>query len=85
MDLVNWPVWAGMLFVALAQVSVVSLTTVRTILLVKGLPWVAALLGFFEVGIWMLAASAVLQNLHLWYLAAAYATGFALGNIGMSA
>ena len=41
----------------------------------------AAAIGFVEVLIWITAAGQVLQNLNAWYLAVAYAGGFAAGNI----
>ncbi|HBY19275.1 MAG TPA: hypothetical protein DEH00_08925, partial [Candidatus Marinimicrobia bacterium] len=44
----------------------------------------APLLGFFEVLIWLVAISQIIQNLSNWVNYVAYATGFALGNyIGM--
>ncbi|MFT7461986.1 MAG: hypothetical protein ACI9EF_000321 [Pseudohongiellaceae bacterium] len=55
--------------------------TVRTILVIRGHKLAAAVIGFFEILIWLLAASQVLQQLDKWYLAVAYAGGFALGNI----
>ena len=64
-----------------ARVADVSLGTVRTILVFRGRPYVAALIGFFEVLIWLLAAGQVIQNLDRWYYAVAYAGGFAMGNI----
>lgn len=41
----------------------------------------AAALGFLEVVIWLIAAARVLTNLDKWYLVAAYAGGFAAGNV----
>ncbi|MEZ6195614.1 MAG: DUF2179 domain-containing protein [Planctomycetota bacterium] len=64
-----------------ARVADVSLSTVRTILVFRGRKYLAAAIGFFEVMIWLMAASRVLQNLDAWYLAVAYAGGFAAGNI----
>jgi uncharacterized protein YebE (UPF0316 family) len=40
----------------------------------------ASFIGFFEIIIWLMAASQVLTNLEQWYLAFAYASGFAVGN-----
>jgi uncharacterized protein YebE (UPF0316 family) len=65
----------------LARVCDVSLGTLRTIVIFRGYRMLAALLGFFEVLIWLLAAGQVIRNLDTWYLAIAYASGFATGNI----
>ena len=64
-----------------ARVIDVSLGTIRTILVFRGHKYVAALIGFVEILIWVVAASKVIQNLDTWYLAVAYAGGFATGNI----
>lgn len=65
----------------LARVVDVSLGTLRTILVFRGRRYTAAMIGFFEVLVWLAAASKVIQNLDTWYLAVAYAGGFASGNI----
>ena len=45
----------------------------------------ASFIGFFEIIVWLVAASQVLTNLDQWYLALAYAVGFAVGNyVGIS-
>jgi len=45
----------------------------------------ASFIGFFEIIIWLVAAAQVLTNLDQWYLALAYASGFAVGNyVGIS-
>jgi uncharacterized protein YebE (UPF0316 family) len=41
----------------------------------------AAILGFFEVSIWVTAISGVLTHLGHWYNVVAYASGFATGNV----
>lgn len=64
-----------------ARILDVSIGTVRTILVFRGHRIWAAILGFFEVLIWLIAAGSVIQNLDTWYLAIAYALGFAAGNI----
>lgn len=63
-----------------ARVVDVTLGTVRTILVFRGYRVRAALIGFVEILIWVCAASAVLQDLSAWYVAVAYAGGFATGN-----
>jgi len=64
-----------------ARVLDVSLGTVRTIFVFRGHKYAAALIGFVEILIWLVAAREVIQNLDTWYLAVAYAAGFAAGNI----
>lgn len=66
-----------------ARVVDVSLGTVRTILIFRGHRALAAATGFLEILTWLLAASQVLKSLDgwsRWYLAIAYAGGFAAGN-----
>ena len=81
MDILNdYPLLlAAVIF--LARIIDVSLGTLRTILVFKSYRILAALIGFFEVLIWLIAAGKVIQNLDSWYLAIAYAAGFATGNI----
>jgi len=64
----------------LARVADVSLGTFRTIVVFRGNKLLASFIGFFEISIWLVAASRVLTNLDQWYLALAYASGFAVGN-----
>ncbi len=67
-----------------ARIVDVSLSTFRTIMVFRGHRPIAATIGFFEVVIWIVAASSVIANLDNWYLVVAYAAGFATGNyIGM--
>lgn len=71
-------------FIFLARVSDVSIGTVRTIVVMRGHRWVAFLLGFFEVLIWVTVVSAVFAHLQNWLNLVAYAGGFATGNaVGM--
>lgn len=69
----------------LARVADVSLGTFRTIVIFRGHKLLASFIGFFEIMIWLMAAAQVLTNLDQWYLALAYASGFAVGNyVGIS-
>lgn len=68
------------LAICLARIADVSLGTFRMIMVFRGHRMLAAVIGFFEVIIWLLAAAQVINNLDRWYLAVAYAAGFALGN-----
>lgn len=72
------------LFIFLARIIDVSLGTLRIIFVTKGMRRVAPIIGFFEVFIWLLAISRIMQNLDNWVCYVAYAAGFASGNlIGM--
>jgi len=64
----------------LARVTDVSIGTFRIILVSKGKKAVAAILGFIEISIWLLAISQVFQNLTNIACFLAYGLGFALGN-----
>jgi uncharacterized protein YebE (UPF0316 family) len=68
------------LVIFFARILDVSLGTVRTIVVFRGHRLLAAVIGFFEIVIWVLAAGQVLQNLDAWYLIVAYAGGFGAGN-----
>lgn len=68
------------LAIVAARVVDVSLGTVRVILLNRGMRWLAPILGFFEVLIWLLAIGQIMQNLTNWACYLAYAAGFAIGN-----
>jgi len=66
-----------------ARIADVSIGIVRTILVVRGYRWQAAVLGFVEVIIWVVAVSGVLQDITVPKIIA-YGLGFALGNyVGM--
>ncbi len=72
------------LLIFFARICDVSMGTVRIILVSKGLKKVAPIIGFFEVLIWILAISKIIENLDNWICYIAYAGGFATGNyIGM--
>lgn len=63
-----------------AETCVLTLATLRTIFIARGKKIPAAMLGFFEVSIWLFAIGQVMQNLGDWGNAVAFAAGFALGN-----
>src|SRR5262249_46156258 len=69
----SWPILPILVF--LAETCVVTLSTVRTILLARGVKGLAALLGFFEVSIWLFAVAQVMQNLNHLDCALAFASG----------
>jgi len=67
------------LFIFAAEVCVVTLCTIRTIFVARGMKFLAPLLGFFEVSIWLFAIGAVMKNLNDIACYAAFAGGFPLG------
>ena len=75
------PMWLLCLLVFVFRVCDVTLGTMRTLSIVKGHIAVSVVLGFFEVMIWIVAVSQVIVRLHeSWWLALAWAGGFATGN-----
>lgn len=67
-----------------ARVCDVSIGTMRLIYVSKGKKNIAPFLGFFEVLIWIIAISRIMQNLNNYVCYVAYASGFATGNfVGM--
>ena len=68
----------------LARICDVSIGTMRIIFVSKGKRNIAPVLGFFEVLIWIIAISRIMENLNNYINFVAYAAGFATGNfVGM--
>jgi uncharacterized protein YebE (UPF0316 family) len=75
------PIWLLCIVIFFLRICDVTLGTVRTVSIVKGYLPLAALLGFFEVLIWILAVSQVIWRINeSIFLALAFAGGFAMGN-----
>ena len=70
----------GYLFIFLARVADVTLATIRMLMVVQGRKIHAAIIGFFEVSIYVTALSKVVSNLDNLGNLLAYALGFACGN-----
>lgn len=68
------------LLIFLARVSDVTIGTLRIVFVSKGFKFLAPILGFFEILIWLIAMSKIFQNLDNWFYYVAYAMGFATGN-----
>jgi uncharacterized protein YebE (UPF0316 family) len=77
---VNWHDLLIPLGVFLAETCVVSLSTVRVLFIGRGLKLLAALLGFCEVSLWLLAVGQVMANVTNIPCFIAFGGGFALGN-----
>jgi uncharacterized protein YebE (UPF0316 family) len=68
----------------IARICDVSLGTIRVIFISKGVKYLAPIIGFFEVIIWLLAIGQVMNNLTNVVAYIAYGLGFATGTfIGM--
>ncbi|MBT4033942.1 MAG: DUF2179 domain-containing protein [Candidatus Marinimicrobia bacterium] len=64
----------------LARIVDVSLGTIRILFVARGVQTLAALLGFFEVFIWLVVISSIMNNLSSPFYYIFYAAGFAAGN-----
>jgi uncharacterized protein YebE (UPF0316 family) len=63
------------------RVTDVSMGTIRTIMITRGMRMWATLLGFVEVTIWVVAISQVIANLDNIVTVLAYSGGFAAGTL----
>ncbi len=69
------------LFILAAKIVEVSLSTVRIVLITKGERAIGAVIGFFEVLLWVFVASSVIKDIaNDPFKGVIYALGFALGN-----
>ncbi len=81
-DLHAWVVIPLLIFVA--RIADVSMGTIRLIFISRGLKYLAPVVGFFEVLIWLLAIGQIMKTLSNPACYIAYAGGFAMGNfVGM--
>jgi len=74
----TWLIIPVLIFIS--RVLDVSLGTVRVIFISKGLKYLAPLVGFFEILIWLIAIGQIMKNLANPVCYIAYAGGFAIGN-----
>lgn len=70
----------GYLFIFLARVTDVTLATIRMLMVVQGRKFHAAIIGFFEVTIYVTVLGKVVSSLDNIGNLLAYALGFACGN-----
>lgn len=68
------------LLIFLSRIADQTIGTLRLIFLAKGYKILAPVLGFFEVIIWVLAISQIIQHLNNVMCYVAYGAGFATGN-----
>lgn len=64
----------------LAEMTVVTLGTLRIIVVSRGHKFLAPSLGFFEITIWLFAVTQVMQRLDNAWCFLAFAAGFSAGN-----
>ena len=87
MELLNSPYFDYLilpLFIFCLRICDVTLDTLRIIFMTKGFKRLAPIIGFFEILIWIVAITRIMQNLNSWVCYVAYAAGFATGNfVGM--
>jgi uncharacterized protein YebE (UPF0316 family) len=85
LDSFNFETWVLIpMFIFFARILEVSIGTIRYILMGRGMKNIAPILGFFEILIWVIAISRIMENLDNWMNYIFYAAGFSAGTyIGM--
>lgn len=68
------------LLIFMARICDVTLDTARIIYVSRGMKLLAAVIGFFEVLIWLISITQIIHNLTNIIYYVAYAGGFAMGN-----
>lgn len=76
-DLFSWVVLPVLIFIA--RIIDVSIGTMRIVFVSRGKKLAAPLLGFFEIFIWLMAISQIMQNLTNIMCYFAYSVGYAMG------
>ena len=80
--IIPWDMILGAFLIFVMRVCDVTLGTMRLIFLTRGKKYHAAVLGFFEVTIFVLAISQVIRGIsNNWWNIIGYSAGFAVGNI----
>lgn len=77
-EIFKWILLPALIF--MARLCDVTLDTVRIIYVSRGMKFLAPLIGFFEILIWLLAISQIINNMSNISYYIAYAGGFAMGN-----
>jgi len=76
-EIYAWVILPFLIF--FARVCDVSLGTIRIIFISKGVKYLAPIVGFFEILIWLLAIGQIMQNITNIYYYLFFAGGFATG------
>ena len=74
-------IYLGAVIIFLSRILDVSMGTFRVQMIVRRKKLIAGILGFFEVLIFILIVSKVIQDIGNWLNVIAYCGGFAIGNI----
>ena len=77
-DIFKWVILPVLIF--LARLTDVSLGTLRIIFVSRGIKYLAPVIGFIEINIWLLAIGQIIQNLNHPIYSLAYAGGFSVGS-----
>jgi uncharacterized protein YebE (UPF0316 family) len=76
-ELYSWVILPLLIF--LARIADVSMETIRVIYISKGIKYLAPIIAFFEIVIWLLAMEVIMSDLANVMNFLAYAFGFAMG------
>ena len=79
----DFPFWEYVgipLLICLARICDVTIGTIRIMYVARGIKVLSAILGFFEVLIWLFAIGQIISNLTNVVNYIAFGTGYALGN-----
>jgi uncharacterized protein YebE (UPF0316 family) len=77
----NWFIYGLLpLMIFLSRIVDVTLDTLRIVFISRGNKVIAPILGFFEILIWLIAITRIMENLDNITTYFAYAAGFAVGN-----
>lgn len=68
------------LLIFCARIIDVTVGTFRIVMVSRGKKFIAPILGFIEVLVWIIAIGKIMENLDNWVSIIAYAAGFATGN-----
>jgi uncharacterized protein YebE (UPF0316 family) len=77
-DFFTWVILPLLIFIS--RIADQSIGSMRLIFLSKGYRFIAPMLGFFEVIIWLIAVSQIMKHLDNVLCYIAYGAGFAMGN-----
>lgn len=77
-EILTWVIIPTLIF--FARITDVTIGTMRLIFVSKGYKHIAPILGFFEIIIWLLAITQIMQHLDNWLCYLTYGLGFAAGN-----
>lgn len=84
MDPIHFDYFILPLLIFFARIADVSIGTIRIIFINKGCKKIAPILGFFEVLIWVVAISKLMNNVTNFWMYIFYALGFSAGTyVGM--